>query len=321
LSASAAHHNPYLAHQFEEIGQQQEAQTLGMWIFLATEVMFFGGLFVAFGVYHLHFPQTFVLASAQLSWVLGLINTAILISSSLTMALAVHAAQTGNKANQVKYLAATLAFAFAFLGVKTIEYTDKYKHHLVPGRNFHFNPEKSFGKKKDGGDHHAQAATLTAAGTPAYQIPAAVAGPALVPVPVAEGAVAGATASADAAPQIRKDIDHLGATGVLPRQPTVLGLASPAVHTGIAGKEDVQKHAQIFFVLYFCMTGLHGIHVVAGIVVIMWLLVRAMLGHFNPNNYMAVEITGLYWHFVDLIWIYLFPLLYLADRVALQHLH
>jgi cytochrome c oxidase subunit 3 len=283
--------------------------------------MFFGGLFVAFGVYHLHFHHTFVLASAQLSWVLGLINTAILISSSLTMALAVHAAQTGNKANQIKYLAATLAFAFGFLGVKTIEYTDKYNHHLVPGRNFQFNPEKSFGKKKDGGEDHAKAAALTAAGTPAYQIPTAVAGPAQVPVAVAEGAVAGTAASAEAAPQIRKDIDHLGATGVLPRQPTVPGWADPSVHAGTNGREDIQKHAQIFFVLYFCMTGLHGIHVVGGIVVIMWLLVRAMLGHFNPRNYMAVEITGLYWHFVDLVWIYLFPLLYLADRVALHHLH
>lgn len=321
MSASTAHHNPYLAHQFEEIGQQQEACTLGMWIFLATEVMFFGGLFLAFGVYHLHFHNTFILASAQLSWKLGLLNTAILISSSLTMALAVHAAQTGDKGKQVKYLAATLAFAFGFLVVKTIEYTDKYNHHLIPGRSFVFNPEKSYGKKGGHGDDHHGAKPLTAAGTPEYQVPVAVAGPALVPVAVAEGSSAASEASAKAAPQVVKNLDHLGAAGVLPRIAEHPGLADPGTHAGLHGKEDVQKHAQIFFVLYFCMTGLHGIHVVAGIVVIFWLLIRAMLGHFNPQNFMAVEITGLYWHFVDLVWIYLFPLLYLADRVALASVH
>ncbi len=321
MSAATAHHNPYLAHQFEEIGQQQEAQTLGMWIFLATEVMFFGGLFLAFGVYHLHFHQTFILASAQLSWVLGLVNTAILITSSLTMALAVHAAQTGDKGKQVKFLAATLAFAFGFLVVKTIEYTGKYNHHLIPGKSFQFDPSASYPKAKGHKDeHHGDKVALTSAGTPAYQIPTSVAGPALVPVAVAEGATAAAAASAAAAPEFRKDLDHLGASGVLPRRPESMGFADPSVHAGLYGKEDVKKHAQIFFVLYFCMTGLHGIHVLGGIVVIFWLLIRAALGHFHAKNFAAVEITGLYWHFVDLVWIYLFPLLYLADRVALTHL-
>lgn len=312
LSASAAHHNPYLAHQFEEIGQQQEACTLGMWVFLVTEVMFFGGLFLAFGVYHLHFHNTFILASAQLSWVLGLVNTAILITSSLTMALAVHAAQTGNKTNQVRYLAATLLCAFGFLGVKTIEYTDKASHNLVPGRNFKFNPDKSFGKKaKDKGKDHAPAAVNPVE----YVVPTAVAGSALVPVAVVEGS--GVVPSADA-PRFTQNLDHSGAAGLLPREPAIKGLADPAIHAGIYGREDVQKHAQIFFMLYYCMTGLHGIHVVIGIGIIGWILIRALLGHFGPQNFMAVEITGLYWHFVDLVWIYLFPLLYLADRVALH---
>jgi cytochrome c oxidase subunit 3 len=219
----------------------------------------------------------------------------------------------------VKFLAATLALAFGFLVVKSIEYAGKINHHLVPGHSFQFDPAKSFGKGKD--DHgHGAKAELSAAGTPVYQIPAAVAGPARVPVPVGEGAAAAAAGTAAAAPEFRKNIDHLGAAGVLPRQPEHLGLADPSKHAGLYGKEDVNKHAQIFYVLYFCMTGLHGIHVVLGIGVIGWLLVRALLGHFNPQNYIAVELTGLYWHFVDLVWIYLFPLLYLADRVALHHL-
>ena len=210
----AAHH-PYLQHHFDNMAQQAEASTLGMWVFLVTEIMFFGGLFLAYLVYRWSNPSGFQEASNHLNVTWGAVNTAVLICSSLTMALGVRAAQTGAPPRtQVGWIVATMVLGAAFLGVKVIEYTDKFTHHLVPGPNFVWE-----------GQH-----------------PAA---------------------------------------------------------------------AEIFYSLYFCMTGLHALHMIIGLGIMTVIAVMAGRGHFDDDYYTPVEVSGLYWHFVDIVWIFLFPLLYL----------
>jgi cytochrome c oxidase subunit 3 len=205
---------PHQQHQFETMEQQQETSTLGMWAFLVTEVMFFGGLFGAYTVYRYLYPHAFSEASHHLNYVIGAINTAVLICSSMTMALAVRAAQLGQRRSQVIFLLLTIALGATFLGVKVVEYHDKFVHHLVPGASFHFE--------------------------------------------------------------------------------------------GPYGRE-----AQIFFSLYFAMTGMHAVHMIIGIGMLSTLTVLAWRGHFSSQYFTPVELGGLYWHFVDIVWIYLFPLLYL----------
>jgi cytochrome c oxidase subunit 3 len=205
---------PHQQHQFESVEQQADTSRLGMWAFLVTEVLFFGGLFAAYTVYRIQFPQAFTEASHHLDYIIGAFNTAVLISSSMTMALAVHAAQIGNRHRLVIFLALTILLGSVFLGVKVFEYHEKFVHHLVPGPHFHF-----------------------------------------------EGA-----------------------------------------HT---------RGAQLFFGLYFAMTGMHAVHMIIGIGMLSTLLVMSARGRFSPEYNTPVELAGLYWHFVDIVWIYLFPLLYL----------
>jgi cytochrome c oxidase subunit 3 len=209
-------HSPALVHQFETKEQQHDAGNLGMWVFLATEIMFFGGLFAAYIVYRaLHF-DAFIQGSHFLDVTFGATNTAVLICSSLTMALAIHAAQTGkSKSTIMMYLILTMLLGLAFLGIKFMfEWTNDWKEGLVPGLHFTYN-----------GDY---------------------------------------------------------ASGV-----------------------------QLFFCFYFFMTGLHALHMIIGLGILTMLTVMASRGRFNPDYYAPLEISGLYWHFVDIVWIFLFPLLYL----------
>jgi len=215
--AAEVHHHFHHQHQFDSAEQQYEASTLGMWIFLVTEIMFFGGVFTAYVQYRSAFPVGFGYASNHLDLTLGAFNTAVLIASSLTMALAVHASQLGKRGRLVMFLLLTMVLGAVFLGVKGFEYAHKFHEHLVPGPHFQF-PEP-----------HAHA-------------------------------------------------------------------------------------AQIFFSLYFAMTGLHALHMVIGIVIMAVLTVQAARGRFGHNYHTPIEISGLYWHFVDIIWIFLFPLLYLIER-------
>jgi cytochrome c oxidase subunit III len=210
-------HGAALAHQFDDPEQQVEASTLGMWAFLATEILFFGGLFVAYIVYRLAYPQAFAAASHHLDIVLGTVNTGVLIGSSLTMVLAVYSAQWGSRRGQIIFLAATLLLGMIFLGIKGLEYEHKFHEHLVPGTDFRF-------------------------------------------------------------------------------------------------KEADPRHAAIFFSLYFGMTGLHAFHMVIGAGLLIWMGLRAWRGEFSAVYYTPVEMVGLYWHFVDIVWIFLFPLLYLIGR-------
>jgi len=213
---AAAHaHHPRLQHHFDDMEQQAEASTLGMWVFLVTEIMFFGGLFMAYLVYRYKNPDGFAEASNHLNVIWGAANTVVLIVSSLTMAMAVRAAQTSAAAKtQVLWLVSTMVLGAAFLGVKAIEYADKFTHNLVPGANF-----------------------------------------------------------------------------VWPGQ-----YAAPA---------------EIFYSLYFCMTGLHALHMVIGLGIMTVITIMAWRRQFDATYYTPVEVAGLYWHFVDIVWIFLFPLLYL----------
>jgi len=224
--ASDAHvHEESLAlrEQFDTAAQQKEASTLGMWIFLITEVMFFGGMFLAYTVYRRAYPEIFAVASTSINVYWGAANTVVLLCSSLTMVLAVRAAQLGQKQMIVLFLILTLLLGGVFLGVKAKEWYDKYEEHHIPGPTFHLE-------------------------------------------------------------------------GLNPDSPATQG------------------HAQLFFSLYFAMTGLHALHMIIGAGLLLYLIVEARKGIFTAEYNTPVDLIGLYWHFVDVIWIFLFPLLYLIDR-------
>jgi cytochrome c oxidase subunit 3 len=230
-AAPAHEHHEALQHHFVDLRQQNEAASLGMWVFIAQEVLFFGGLFAAYAIYRHAYPAAFAAGSHHLSWKLGFANTLVLIGSSFTMAMAVHSAALGRSRRIVGFLLATVLLGGVFLGVKYFEYGEKiapclgdgaHAGCLVPGENF-------------------DPATL-----------------------------------------------HLeGAEGL---------------------------HAQIFYSLYFGMTGLHALHMIIGVPIILTIAALAWRGRFSPEYHTPVELVGLYWHFVDIVWIFLFPLLYLIGK-------
>ena len=257
-------HAGHLAHHFDSAEQQFESGKLGMWIFLATEILLFGGLFCAYAVYRSGHPEIFGYAHRYLDKTLGAINTAVLICSSLTMAWAVRCAQLGRRKALVRLLAATIALASCFLGIKYVEYEHKWKEGLLWGTRFHAKLEQ-----------------------PASKAPAAPP----IPTPAINGEERSLIAPAGDGPK---------------------GLAKPGQRPPWEkGTEGPPKNVQTFFAVYFTMTGLHGIHVIAGMVVLTLMLLRARRGEFGPAYFTPVDLAGLYWHLVDLIWIYLFPLLYL----------
>ncbi len=227
-------HIPHLGHHYSSLAQQFDAGKLGMWLFLVTEILLFGGLFCAYAVYRANHPEVFIYAHQFLDKTLGGVNTLVLICSSLTMAWAVRAAQLRQRRLLLGMLAATLLFAGGFLGVKAVEYNHKWKHGLLWGKLY---------------------------------------------APVEHSA-----AHAEAGPP-----------------------SDGAAH----GRPVSPRNVHIFFGIYFVMTGLHGLHVIAGMGLIGWLLIRAGRGQFVDGYFTPVDLVGLYWHLVDLIWIFLFPLLYL----------
>jgi cytochrome c oxidase subunit 3 len=247
--AHAHAHHPALQHHFDTMSQQKEAAVVGMWVFLLTEILFFGGLFAAYMVYRIWYFDAFAEASRSLSLFWGGLNTAVLIGSSLTMAMAVRCAQTNKRAATVNWLVLTMILGAVFLGVKVIEYADKFEHHHVPGYNFQW----------------AAAHEAPAAG--AEQAPAAD-----------------------------------GATAAEPHRELSLNA------------EQLQLTTQIYFSLYFTMTGLHALHMIIGIGIMCVITWMAHKGRFDEQYYTPVEMAGLYWHFVDIVWIFLFPLLYLVER-------
>jgi len=229
-SVTAEHevHHPALQHHFENLEQQREAGTLGMWVFLVTEIMFFGGMFFAYTLYRGKYGLAFASASNHLSWKLGAINTAVLIFSSFTMAYGVYSVQIGKQRRLIISLILTIVLGLTFLGIKAVEYHDKYVDHIIPG---HLIPGHPFSPK----DVH------------------------LLP---------GASA----------------------------------------------QNIEMFYWIYFAMTGMHAVHMVIGVGLLSVILYFSIRGRYDPEYHNPVEVSGLYWHFVDLIWIFLFPLLYLLGR-------
>ncbi len=222
IEAEAHAQETGLAHQFEDLDQQHEADALGIWVFLITEIMFFGGLFASYAIYRWLYLAAFEGGSHILDARIGAANTMVLIGSSLTMALSVRSAQTGNRRALTLFLIATMILGATFLGVKAYEYDQKFVEHVVPGLDW------------------------------------------------------------------------------APQGETLARLAPGGL-----------GHAQIFFIFYFAMTGLHALHMIIGFGLLLWLLIRARKGSFTPHYFAPVEVVGLYWHFVDIVWIFLFPLLYL----------
>jgi cytochrome c oxidase subunit 3 len=220
LTNAEQHAATALAHHFDNLEQQREAGTLGMWTFLITEIMFFGGLFTAYVIYRTQHPVSFAVASSTLNWKLGALNTVVLITSSLTMALAVFFAQTGSRRNQIIFLTLTTILGATFLVVKSFEYAEKFRLHHFPAQGFWHWEE---------------------------------------PLP------AGAS----------------------------------------------EQSVRMFYWIYFAMTGLHALHMIIGIGMMLFLIYFAYRGRYTPEYHAPVELGGLYWHFVDIVWIFLFPLLYL----------
>ncbi len=295
--ADAAHHDhPGLQHHFDTPEQQFESGKLGMWLFLATEILLFGGLFVAYAVYRGNHPEIFEFAHRFLDTKLGATNTVILLCSSLTMAWGVRAAQLGQQTLLKVLLGLTLLGGAGFMVIKYFEYREKFEHHLLWGTRYQSPVAHG------AGEEHAAA---EAPADPAAEAPADPAAPAVDPAPAAADAQAAAVLEVTAAGvKVERSTNPPPARG-----PTGLAAAPGADAESHAQPEP--RNVQIFFGIYFLMTGLHGLHVLAGMGAIAWILFRALGGAFGPAYFTPVDLTGLYWHLVDLIWIFLFPLLYL----------
>lgn len=287
-------HQPGLQHQFEDMGQQEESVTIAMWMFLVQEIMFFGGLFTAYLVFRSKYPMAFAAGSNHLDAFLGGLNTLVLIVSSLTMALTVYYAQRSNRNMQVILIILTMIFGATFLGVKAIEYTDKFEHGYVPITGLN-----RIAKEPAHADHSTAAESK-------------------------EGDAEHKPAMEHAYVNPRGEfqwheyelIEHTIAEQEKNPNANVL-TASEKIGYLSNGKLDENKFrdkVRIFFWIYFVMTGLHALHMIVGLGLMTWLGYKAFRNTYSSEYYMPVEMSGLYWHFVDIVWIFLFPLLYLLGR-------
>jgi cytochrome c oxidase subunit 3 len=282
-------------HHFENADQQYQSAKLGMWVFLATEILFFGGLFVAYSVYRANHPEVFVFGHHFLDKNLGALNTVILICSSLTAAWAVRAAQLRQIGMLKLMLVLTMMCAFGFMGVKAIEYNAKWKHGLLWAGSYDPHLEH---------DEATTEESLQLGGAEVVAEEQRVGDAELV---VAEVVPSGETMS----PPESSSGDR---SNIAPAAEGPAGLASPGeLAEGDLELEVEPANAQVYFSIYFLMTGLHGIHVLGGIGAFVWLLMCARRGDFASGHFTRVDMVALYWHVVDLIWIYLFLLLYLVD--------
>ena len=252
-----AHHDPDVPHQFDDLDQKNLTDTLGMWTFLATEVLFFGAIFAALMLYRSMYTEAFVEASKHLVVGIGLFNTFVLLASSYTVVLTVHAAKKGDNKQIMVWLAATSLLGLTFLGMKVVEYHKDFQENLVPH-----------------------------------------------------------TADFGISAEVQKDFDN--ERDLLPTHPELWQQALAAskwkVPTDRAHAGDAKllmQHAQLFYVFYYTMTLIHALHMVIGLGIFAFLMYRASRGAYTARAHAQIEICGLYWHFVDIVWIFLFPLLYL----------
>jgi cytochrome c oxidase subunit 3 len=302
-----AHHDhpPHLAHHFDSPAQQYASAKLGMWVFLGTELLMFGGLFCAYGVYRYSHPEVFVFAHQALDPFLGGVNTMVLITSSLTMAMAVHFAQRGLTRPLVICLALSILGGAGFMGIKFVEYKAKWEHHLFPGEYNVFNPEFAHKDEvpKPMDLSHGHETEVPAPHEPKKGATQPASAPIVVPpAPLYPDPLAGTNDE----PKIKPNFAD-------PAGLTVAHQTAPMRHHPTLNQLSAldQQRVNTFFSIYFCMTGLHGLHVLIGMGLILWVLIRAAKGVFGPGYFTPVDLVGLYWHLVDLIWIFLFPLLYL----------
>jgi len=311
----------YVHHHFETEQQQFDSDKLGMWLFLVTEILLFGGLFCAYAYYRANHPEIFIYAHKYLDKTLGGINTVVLIASSLTMAWAVRAAQLKQRRLLVLMLCLTLLGAFTFLGIKAVEYNQKWKHGLLWGTRYQPQLHEEHGTEPAPAE--SEPADEALAGT-APDMPAEAGTAEGAEQQTAEAAAAEAGEQAEpAVPEIPADAPPTyipkDAEGNLILDHTALpqtadgpaGLAFEPTVTGHHEFVEQPQNVHIFFGIYFAMTGLHALHVIIGIIAIFVMLVLTLRGRFDSGYFTPVDLTGLYWHLVDLIWIFLFPLLYL----------
>lgn len=326
------HHSPHLAHHFDSLVQQFDASKLGMWLFLSTEILLFAGLFCAYAVYRRTHPELFIEAHHHLNTTLGAINTVVLLISSFTMAYAVKMAQVGRQKALIISLSLTLLGGCGFMVIKGFEYAAKFEHGIYLGKYFSYDPSSEHAEMAAHGEAapgqaHAEGPSVEGhvADAPGTLNPMAHAAEAEHREAATPGDTTGAvdlgaideyiTPNAGPVGQDPLPMDPPAAassdiveySSIKPAASGPLGMAS-ATHEK---PEEHEPNLHIFFGIYFVMTGLHGVHVLAGMAVIAWLIVRAAKGHFSPDYFTPVDLGGLYWHLVDLIWIYLFPLLYL----------
>ncbi len=296
------HHDSHVAHHFESAGQQTASGKLGMWVFLATEILTFGGLFCAYAVYRKNHPETFEFGHLLLETKWGAINTVILIASSFTMAWAVRTAQLNKKKATTILLALTLLGGLGFMCIKYVEYSHKFHMGTGPGKawfditKYQAYYEAHHDKYHDGDEHHDHAEPHLADAEhhdePVLMLASAVAPP--------EG------------PAFRTELTAPAASppGLAPGD----GESSKAVFGWPEHKLPTPAEtlkARNFIDIYFAMTSLHGLHVLIGMALIFWVMLRNMAGKITAKTYLPVDLVGLFWHLVDLIWIFLFPLLYL----------
>jgi cytochrome c oxidase subunit 3 len=264
----AANATAELAHHFEDLNQQHEAATLGMWVFLMTELMLFGGLFTGYTVYRTAYPEAFERASQKLNVFYGGLNTVVLLTSSLTMALAVWAVQSGRRQLLVGFLAATVALGAAFLVVKGFEYYGDYQDGLMPFLPGNFKPEEWHADEGHGQGEGAEAEKHKTSQADVRQDPNLDPGRAFMPI---------------------------------------------ETHVPFADR------VRLFFSFYYIMTGIHALHLIVGMSLLGIMTILAWRGRFNAEYYSPVEVSGLYWHFVDVVWIFLLPLLYLVGTAIWHH--
>lgn len=240
------HRTGDLFSQYQTLDQQKDSATLGMWLFLITEILFFGGMFLTYTINRHAYSTAFGVGGNMLDLKLGTYNTLVLILSSFTMAMSVWTAQTNRKKMVPIFLILTLILGCTFLGIKVIEYKQKFDHHLIPAHHF----------------------------------------------------------------DISYRVNH-PAPGDNPEE---IAKEKKEIEEGLAVDPDLNAHAQLYFSLYFGMTGLHALHMIVGVGLLTWLLLQSLKNRFSETYNTPVEIIGLYWHFVDIVWIFLFPLLYLINR-------
>tara|TARA_B100001059_G_scaffold125301_2_gene125295 strand:- start:2629 stop:3657 length:1029 start_codon:yes stop_codon:yes gene_type:complete len=322
-------HPDHLGHHWQDSTQQFEAGKLGMWLFLTTEILLFGGLFVAYAVWRGNHPEIFLYGSQFLDTFMGGLNTCVLLISSMTMAMAVTLAARGKMVAVAICLVLTLCGAGGFMVIKYIEYNHKFHEGLFPGIAFYDEPSASelwLPLDQQGHKAEAEAAALAEKQSAAFamttqresEMPPA---PADAEVWTQAAAATGPEGFTDSrlkveTSELRMFMPESVIAKVEDSKPMfeyaenhspgeIIHLPHPL--------QDPERpvNAQKFFTIYFLMTGLHGIHVIVGGIVIIWLLVMTMIGRFSRDYYTPIDLGGLYWHIVDVIWIFLFPLFYL----------